>query len=137
MSLEQCPLNVDSLVQDVPHADLSEAYGAQGIGGSIFQAYLDPTHPVAYGYDESVPVFHSGTTFYDPRASVGTYAAMNACLSGYVSDEQLEQLRGAAAIEAHEVEAQVVLFAPNPDFRAFWHGTNGLFLNAVFFGQIL
>jgi len=25
----------------------------------------------------------------------------------------------------------------NPNFRAFWYGTNGLFLNAVHLGQIL
>jgi hypothetical protein len=24
-----------------------------------------------------------------------------------------------------------------PNFRGFWYGTNGLFLNAVHFGQIL
>jgi hypothetical protein len=25
----------------------------------------------------------------------------------------------------------------NPNFRGFWYGTNGLFLNAVHFGQLL
>jgi hypothetical protein len=142
VDLEERSLNVDSLLQDVPYADLGKAYGAQGIGGSIFQVNLDPTHPIAYGYDETVPVFHSGIHLYDPSdepgASVGTYDEDRPRLSGYISDERLEQLRGAAAIEAHEVGGgQVVLFAPNPNFRAFWHGTNGLFLNAVFFGQLL
>jgi hypothetical protein len=142
VDLEEHSLDVDSLLQDRSYAELPNAYGAQGIGGSIFQVQLDPTHPVAYGYDETVPVFRSGTSFYtpsdEPGASVGTFAEESPRLSGYVSEEQLEQIRGAAAIEAHEVGGgQVILFMHNPNFRAFWHGTNGLFLNAVFFGQLL
>ena len=142
VDLEERELDVDSLVQDQSYADLPDAYGAQGIGGSIFKTHLDPTHPVAYGYGETVPVFRVGTGFYDPSdepgASVGTYDAETPRLSGYLSDEQAEQAKGAASIEAHEVGGgEVILFMDNPNFRAFWYGTNGLFLNAVYFGQIL
>ncbi len=142
VNLNERSLNVDSLVQKADYADLPEAYAAQGIGGSIFQTNLDPTHPVAYGYEESVPVFRVGTGFYDPSdtpgATVGTYDEQDPRLSGYLSDDQREQAQGAASIEAHEVGGgQVILFMDNPNFRAFWYGTNGLFLNAVLFGQIL
>ena len=142
VDLEERELDVDSLVQDQSYADLPDAYGAQGIGGSIFETHLDSTHPVAYGYGETVPVFRVGTGFYDPSdepgASVGTYDAEAPRLSGYLSDEQAEQAKGAASIEAHEVGGgEVILFMDNPNFRAFWYGTNGLFLNAVYFGQIL
>ena len=142
VDLEEREVDIDSLVQDRSYADLPRAYGAQGIGGTIFQTHLDTTHPVAYGYDETVPVFRVGTGFYDPSdepgASVGTYDSETPRLSGYLSDDQAEKARGAASIEAHEVGGgQVVLFMDNPNFRAFWYGTNGLFLNAVYFGQIL
>ena len=142
VELQERELDVDSLVQDQPYGNLPDAYGAQGIGGSIFEAELDTTHPVAFGYEESVPVFRVGTGFYDPSdepgASVGTYDASSARLSGYLSDDQAEQARGAASIEAHEVGGgQVILFMDNPNFRAFWYGTNGLFLNALHFGQLL
>jgi len=142
VELEERELDVDSLVQDQPYANLQDAYGAQGIGGTIFESELDTTHPVAYGYDEEVPVFRVGTGFYDPSdepgASVGTYDAEEPRLSGYLSDDQREQAQGAASIEAHEVGGgAVVLFMDNPNFRAFWYGTNGLFLNAVHFGQVL
>ncbi len=142
VELEERELDVDSLVQDQPYANLSDAFGAQGIGGSIFETHLDTTHPVAYGYDETVPVFRVGTGFYDPSeepgATVGTYDAETPRLSGYLSKEQAEQARGAASIEAHEVGGgAVILFMDNPNFRAFWYGTNGLFLNALHFGQIL
>ncbi len=142
VDLEERSLDVDSLVKNQPYANLPNAYGAQGIGGSIFETHLDTTHPVAYGYDETVPVFRVGTGFYapsdEPGASVGTYDAETPRLSGYVSEAQAEKAQGAASIEAHEVGAgQVVLFMDNPNFRAFWYGTNGLFLNAVHFAQAL
>ena len=141
VELEERSVDVDSLVREKDYAELPEAYGAQGIGGSIFEANLDNTHPVAYGYDETVPVFRVGTGFYDPSddpgASVATYDETPR-LSGYLSDDQEEVAAGAASIEAHEVGGgQVVLFMDNPNFRAFWYGTNGLFLNALYFGQVL
>ena len=141
VELERKPLNLDSLLQDVDYADLQNAYGAQGIGGSIFEAEVDPTHPVAYGYDETIPVFRTGTGFYEPSTqpgtSVGTYDAVSPRLSGYLSDDQEAVAQGAASIEAHRVGGgNVVLFMDNPNFRAFWYGTNGLMLNAIFFSEI-
>ena len=141
VTLDKRPLDVDSLVSNQPYADLPEARGAQQIGGTIFQAQLDPTHPIAYGYGETTPVFRVGTGFYDPSeapgASVATYSD-SPHLSGYVSDEQAATAGGAASIEAHGVgDGAVLLFMDNPNFRGFWYGTNGLFLNAVHFGQIL
>jgi hypothetical protein len=137
VDLEEKTLDVDSLLQDTPYAQLGKAYGAQGIGGAIFEAEVDPTHPIAYGYDEEVPVFRVGTTFYEPStepgASVATYDETPR-LSGYASDERLEQAGGTASIEAHDVGAgNVVMFMDNPNFRAFWYGSNGLFLNAITF----
>ena len=141
VELEQRELDLDSLFQDVDYADLQNAYGAQGIGGTIFQTELDDTHPVAYGYGDTVPVFRVGTGFYEPSsepgASVGTYA-QDPRLSGYLSEEQADIAAGAASIEAHAVgSGAVIMFMDNPNFRAFWYGTNGLMLNAIFFGQLL
>ena len=141
VDLTERSVDIDSLVHDRAYAELPEAYGAQGIGGSIFEANLDTTHPIAYGYEETVPVFRVGTGFYDPSdtpgASVATYDETPR-LSGYLSEEQEEVAAGAASIEAHEMGGgQVVLFMDNPNFRAFWYGTNGLFLNAVYLGQVL
>ena len=141
VDLEEKEVNVDSLLQGTRYADLPNAYGAQGIGGSIFEAHVDPTHPIAYGYDESVPVFRVGTGFYEPSTqpgvSVATYDEESPRLSGYLSEEQMEVAQGAASIEAHRVGGgNVVLFMDNPNFRAFWYGTNGLFLNAILFRDL-
>ena len=131
-------LQLDSLFRDLPYEDLEEAYGAQYIGGAIFETVADPTHPLAYGYGETVPVFLGNETFYRTSEGAGanvlTYAD-DPLLSGYLSEEQAEQAAGSAALVTRQVgQGRVVLFHFNPNFRAFWYGTNGLFLNALFFG---
>ena len=32
---------------------------------------------------------------------------------------------------------RVIAMSENPNFRAFWYGTNKLFLNALFFGNLI
>ena len=112
--------------------------GAQRIGGAIFSAALDTTHPLAFGYGGETPLFRNHEIFFEPSATQGATVARYASsplLSGYISPKRHGELAGTAALIARrQGDGAVVLFADNPNFRAFWYGTNGLFLNAVFFG---
>jgi hypothetical protein len=38
---------------------------------------------------------------------------------------------------ASQGRGRIVGFADNPNFRAFWFGTNKLFMNSIFFGQVI
>ncbi len=121
------------------YADVAAVRGAQVIGGSIFEAALDTTHPIAFGHPERVPVFKADAEAFDlPDAAgvtVAAFAEEAPMLSGYASDENLDRLAGGAALVAQRQDrGAVVAFAFNPNFRAFWWGTQGLFLNAVLFG---
>ncbi|MFB3132673.1 MAG: M14 family metallopeptidase, partial [Rhodothermales bacterium] len=70
--LDERDFDMDSLLQDVPYADLNETRGAQAIGGAIFEARLDRTHPLAYGMADTVPVFvRSRNALYDPSDQPG------------------------------------------------------------------
>ncbi len=42
-----------------------------------------------------------------------------------------------AVIVEYVGRGRVVAFAEDPNFRAYWYGSQRLFLNAVFFGQLL
>lgn len=125
-----------------PYADMSDDRGAQYIGGSIFHTKLDLTHPLGYGYnDENLTVFRNSTLFLEkaenPYATPLHYTD-EPLASGYISDENLEKLAGTAAIVVSEVgNGQVISMTDNPNFRAFWFGTNKLFMNAIFFGQTI
>ncbi len=112
--------------------------GAQRIGGAIFAAELDTTHPLAFGYGGETPLFRNHEIFFEPSAIPGATVARytsSPLLSGYISPKRHGELAGTAALIARRMGGgAVILFADNPNFRAFLYGTNGLFLNAVFFG---
>ena len=66
---------------------------------------------------------------------MGVYAA-DPVLSGYASPENRARLAGAAGLKAARLgRGRVVLMDFDPAFRAFWRGTDGLLLNAVYFGE--
>lgn len=124
------------------YADIGEFRGAQAIGGSIFELKIDPTNPIFYGYYKStMPVFRNSDMFMEksknPFANPAIYTS-SPLLSGYISEENLEKLKNTAAvgISSHG-RGQVIGFTDNPNFRAFWYGTNKAYINSVFFGPII
>ncbi len=125
-----------------PYALKDRIQDAQQIGGSIFDARLDTTHPMGYGYNSAtIPVFRDHTMFMKPSKSpydTPLRYTEDPLASGYVSDENLQKLKGTAGIVvAERGGGQIIGFADNPNFRAFWYGTNKLFANALFFGEII
>jgi len=132
----------DSMANDLPYLLERKYKGAQEIGGAIFNMNLDLTHPVSYGYNKaSIPVFRNHEIFMrrgnDPFGNPGNYPR-NPLLSGYVSEENLESLSESTAIRVSRFgKGTVVSLIDNPNFRAFWYGTNKLFANSIFFGSMM
>ncbi|NNF57712.1 MAG: peptidase M14 [Rhodothermaceae bacterium] len=123
-----------------PYATLNETRGAQQIGGAIFEVALDTTHPLAFGHPERIAVFKTNEQFFEGVTpgghDVGIYTEAPR-LSGYISEPNLARLSGKAALMAGRLgRGRVVLMDFDPSFRAFWYGTDGLLLNAVFFGGL-
>ncbi|MEM9837281.1 MAG: zinc carboxypeptidase, partial [Bacteroidota bacterium] len=123
-----------------PYEMASRDRGGKVLGGSIFQAEGDLTHPLLYGFNrKEVPVFRRGTLMFEP--SQNDYAtplvySQSPFLSGYVPKGFNEKLAGSAAIVVSGANGgRTICFADNPNFRAFWYGTNRLFMNAIFFGN--
>jgi hypothetical protein len=136
------PANKPDSLKKLPYDDESKYRGAQVIGGAIFNTRADLTHPVLYGIEnENIPVFRRGQMFMKP--SKGQYANPlmyidKPLMAGYISRENHQKLARTAALTIGSVGGgRVITFADNPNFRAFWFGTNKLFLNAVFFGHTI
>jgi hypothetical protein len=116
--------------------------GAEVIGGAIFSTELDLTHPLGFGYhSSSLPIFRRGTLFLEPAknpyATPLVYTS-SPLLSGYISKKNLETLSNSASIVVSGMgRGKVINMADNTNFRAFWYGTNKLFANAIFFGNII
>ncbi len=125
-----------------PYNNINRERGAQYIGGAIFETKIDLRNPLCYGYtDQKLPVFHRGTGFF--KLTRNAYATPvryteKPLMSGYISRKNMKLLKNSAGIVVNKQgSGSVISFAFNPNFRAFWYGTNPLFTNAIFFGQTL
>jgi hypothetical protein len=124
----------------IDYNDAIPTEGAKAIGGAIFEMDLDITHPLGFGFsDRKVSVYKNGKTFLQnsssPYNTVAQYTK-NPLIGGYISKDNLKKLgQTAAVLVSAEGAGRIVMFADNPNFRAFWYGTNKLFLNALFLGQ--
>jgi hypothetical protein len=126
----------------LPYYLRSDEMRAKDMAGSLFEAKMDLTHPLAYGYrDPSVSIFKSNTLFMDqnnnPYDSPVMYTE-NPLQSGYLYRGYKEVVKKTAAINIDGVgRGKVISMVDNLNFRAFWLGTSKLFMNAVFFGDII
>ncbi len=125
-----------------PYNKLNDDEGAQVIGGAIFEAEADLTHPLLFGYRQSkIPVFRGDTIFMEatqnPYATPLVYTS-NPLMSGYLSAKNKELAKNAASIVVSGAgTGRVIAMVDNPAFRAFWFGTNKLLANMVFFGNLI
>lgn len=128
------------IAERIDYERAGELQGAQAIGGSIWEADLDITHPLGWGYTRRwLPVWRDHSNFFSmPENPYITVARLtdDPHLSGYASDENHARLAGSPSVLADQLGAgSVVLLIDNPNFRGYWRGTNRLFLNALFFGD--
>ncbi len=112
--------------------------GAQVIGGAIFEAKIDRSHPINFGYkNNKISLFRNTTLFVKPdKQSYNNpiQYTKNPLLSGYISKKNLDSLSGTVPFRHNDLgKGNVILFTDNTNFRAFWYGTNKLLMNAIFF----
>jgi hypothetical protein len=122
------------------YADAAAVRGAQAIGGSIWRADLDTSHPLGFGYPRrELAVWRDHAMFFEPSSnpySTVVQLTDSPHLSGYISAPNLDRLRGSPSLLVDQLgRGSVILMLDNPNFRGYWHGTNRLFLNALFFGR--
>lgn len=116
--------------------------GAQVTGGAIFEAKLDLSHPINFGYkNDNLALFRNTNVYIQPdKDSYNnpiTYTN-NPLLSGYISEENLELIKNSVPFQVQSLgKGRVIAFTDNTNFRAFWYGTNKLLMNAIFFGEMM
>ncbi len=113
------------------------------ISGAIFATRVDPTHPLLFGCAEGMlPVFRNHATFLkpsgNPYCNPMIYDPDSPLMAGYCSDENVEKFKGSASVVVQPWGAgRFILMADDPNFRGFWKATSRVFLNAVFFGDLV
>ncbi|MET1056723.1 MAG: M14 family zinc carboxypeptidase [Pedobacter sp.] len=124
------------------YARQEDVEGSKRINGAIFLADLDITHPIAFGVtSRKLFINKNGPTLLLPSANkyatVAQYGA-KPFVNGYSSKNNIGKVANSAAIIATASgSGEVILFADDPTYRGYWLGTSRLFLNAIFFGNLL
>ena len=115
-------------------------FGAQYIGGAIFEANIDRSHPINFGYkNNKIALFRNSTLFI--KADTKSYNnpiqyTEKPLLSGYISKENAKLIKNTVPFKVQKLgKGRVIVFTDNTNFRAFWLGTNKLLMNAIFFGD--
>jgi hypothetical protein len=140
LQAEEREVDMDSLLTGRPWSEQSATRGAQQLGGTILEMELDATHPLSWGIGDRLPGFHNNSEVWastgGPGTLIGRYVN-EPLLSGYVSEERMATLPGAATVmvERHG-SGRVVAFANRLNFRAYWLGTQRMFMNAVLFAPV-
>ena len=127
-------------IKNVSFENKSLQSGAQYIGGAIFEANLDRSHPINFGYkNDKIALFRNSTLFI--KADKKSYNnpiqyTSSPLLSGYISKENAKVIKNTVPFKVQRLgKGSVIVFTDNTNFRAFWYGTNKLLMNAIFFGD--
>ncbi|AZJ35204.1 M14 family metallopeptidase [Tenacibaculum singaporense] len=132
---------IDS-IKNVSFENRSLQSGAQVIGGAIFEAKIDRSHPINFGYkNDKIALFRNTKQFIQPDAKSYNNPIQytkNPLLSGYISKENLKELKNTVPFKVQRLgSGRVIVFTDNTNFRGFWFGTNKLLMNAIFFGKLM
>lgn len=121
-----------------PYFLRSDETRAREMPGSIFEAKIDNTHPLCYGYrGKTISIFKANTLFMDQNNNPYDSPVLltdNPLQSGYLFREYKDKLKGSAVANIENIgRGKIISYSDNLNFRAFWFGTSKLFLNGVFF----
>jgi len=115
-------------------------FGSQAIGGAIFKANIDRTHPINFGFkNNSISLFRNSTLFIE--ADKDSYNnpirySEKPLLSGYISENNLNNLKSTVPLKINKLnKGKIISITDNTNFRAFWYGTNKLLVNAIYFSD--
>ncbi len=107
--------------------------------GSIARVKLYRKHFLTFGYDsDEIPVFvNSSNVLVTPpgmKAAASYVEADRLKMAGLFWDITKKRLEKKAYLTEESVgEGHVILFAEDPNFRAYWEGLSRLFMNGVLF----
>jgi hypothetical protein len=122
--------------------DQRDIAAIERVSGNILSADVDNTHPLGFGVPRRQLAVNkeNGLSFQPSRNPFSTVVRIDDApkVNGYLSERNRSRVAGAAwLVVSPQGQGNVVLFADDPAHRKYWHGTERLLLNAIFFGNQL
>jgi len=130
------------IAEDVSFINQGKFKGAQAIGGAIFNTLIDRSHPINFGIENNtLALFRNSKIFMEPEKNSydnPIQYTQDPLLSGYISEEQLELLKGSVPFKVKPSgRGSILLMTDNTNFRAFWLGTQQLYANMIFYADFM
>ena len=125
----------DSTSVLLPYAAKQREGMKKAITGAIFKIDVDPTHPLAYGYDSNYYSLKTNEDTYDflKSGNVGYIQKETKPLSGFAGSKIQKDLENTLVFGVEDYKrGSVVYLVDNPLFRGFWENGKLLFANAIF-----
>ncbi len=125
-----------------PYGNFRRDAADRVLGGAIFSADMDLSHPLAFGYHRNqLPVFVNSTLQLeagDNAYSTVLQIDQTEPLAGFSSAAIAEGIKERPLLIAERQGAGAVIkFGFNPNFRGFWLGTELLYANALLNSALL
>ncbi|REL34011.1 hypothetical protein DXX92_00815 [Thalassotalea euphylliae] len=123
---------------NLSYQDKQSLTARKRIAGTIFNAEIDTSHPLAFGFkSNNLPVFKNSSLIMNkPKVPFATVAkfGQSPLLSGYADENLVNRLAHNASLVAHNVgRGRVVATTENYTFRGYWQGTAKILANTLFF----
>ena len=121
----------------IPYASRERESIKELITGAIFEIELDPTHPMAFGYDKNYFTLKLGNAAYkllDSGYNVGYFGETPQKVSGFAGSDATTQLGNSMVFGEQRIgKGSIIYMADNVLFRSFWENGKLFFANALFF----
>ncbi len=121
------------------YSDRSADNAVKLIRGAIFETRMDLTHPLCFGYKrDNLPVFKTSNSVAKRNSDIYNNPVVytdKPLLSGYCIPKNEDRVKGNPFVSVHR--NKIISIYDNTNFRAIWYGTEKVFINALFFGQLL
>ena len=122
--------------------DQRDVAAIERVSGNILSADVDTSHPLGFGVPRrQLAVNKENTVVLTPsRNAYSTVVRIDGQprVNGYLSERNRRRVAGSAwLLVSPQGQGNVVLFADDPAHRKYWHGTERLLVNALFFGTLL
>jgi len=107
------------------------------ITGSIYQVTLDPSHPMAFGFDDTYFTLKTGNRSYqflESGYNVGYIKDQAKSVAGFSGKDAKENLANSLVFgEARMGRGSVVYFVDDVLYRSFWENGKLFMANSIFF----
>jgi len=122
--------------KDIAYGDRERENIRSSIYGSIYKATVDPTHPLATGYEESYFTLKTSATAYELLNNYGTAAYLSKEIkpyAGFSGDKAIKQQSESLLFGTESYgRGSIVYLVDNVLYRSFWENGKLWLVNAIF-----